>query len=244
MLGGLFLAGLLTDMMARHTPVPRVTLMLIVGFLAGPSVLDLLPAFSEQWFPILTDIALVMIGFLLGQKITPSALRQSGKAVLAMSLGEVLVTSSLVFSVLLLLGMQHEIALLLGAIAPASAPAATVDVVRESRAKGTFTQDLLSIVAIDDAWGLLMYKYRTLRDPRGDRRGPSIRSIAARYPGGGRRNRTSVVSYVECRIKPLWLDPGVAIAELPVDARPSVVTSALPGLDFGPDLLQHIDPSV
>ncbi len=158
-LGGLFLAGLLTDVVARHAPVPRVTLMLIVGFVAGPEVLDLLSDFSEQWFPILTELALVMIGFLLGQKVTPQSLRECGKSVLAMSVGEVLVTSSLVFLVLLTVGVQFEIALLLGGIAPASAPAATVDVVRESRAKGGFTQNLLSIVAVDDAWGLLIFSF-------------------------------------------------------------------------------------
>jgi NhaP-type Na+/H+ or K+/H+ antiporter len=65
MIGGLVLLGLATDFLSRHTPIPRVTMLLLIGFVAGPSVLDLLPGFCEKWFPILTKIALVMVGFLL-----------------------------------------------------------------------------------------------------------------------------------------------------------------------------------
>lgn len=64
--GGLFLIGLLADLAGRHTPLPRVTLLLMSGFLIGPSVLDWLPSFTADWFPVLTNFALAMIGFLLG----------------------------------------------------------------------------------------------------------------------------------------------------------------------------------
>lgn len=155
--GGLFLIGLLADLVGRKTPLPRVTLLLLCGFLIGPSVLDWLPEFTIAWFPVLTDIALAMIGFLLGEKLTRARLAKMGTAVLAMSIGEVLLTALLVFSVLSLFGAPVEIALLLAGIAPATAPAATLDVVREYRAKGRFTDTLLGIVAIDDAWGLLLF---------------------------------------------------------------------------------------
>ncbi len=155
--GGLFLVGLLADLAGRHSPLPRVTLLLVAGFLIGPSVLNWLPEFTGDWFPVLTDIALAMIGFLLGQKLTPAKLRELGCSVLSMSVGEVMLTALLVFSVLTLLGVSMEVALLLAGIAPATAPAATVDVVREYDARGKFTDTLLGIVAIDDAWGLLVF---------------------------------------------------------------------------------------
>lgn len=155
--GGLFLLGLLADLVGRHTPLPRVTLLLVAGFTIGPSGLNWLPAFTEQWFPLLTDIALAMIGFLLGHNLTRTRLATLGRAVLAMSIGEVVMTSVLVFSVLYAFGAPVDVALLLAGIAPATAPAATVDVVREYRAKGQFTNTLLGIVAIDDAWGLLVF---------------------------------------------------------------------------------------
>lgn len=155
--GGLFLFGLLADLLGRHTPLPRVTLLLLTGFFLGPSVLDWLPHFTTDWFPVLTDIALTMIGFLLGQKLTLVKLQDMGRSVMMMSIGEVMLTTLLVFSVLVLFGIPMELALLLAGIAPATAPAATMDVVHESRAKGKFTDTLLGIVAIDDAWGLLVF---------------------------------------------------------------------------------------
>ena len=155
--GGLFMLGLLSDLAGRYTPLPRVTLLLLAGFIIGPSVLDWLPHFTNKWFPVLTDVALAMIGFLLGQNLTRKRFAELGRSVLAMSLGEVIMTALLVFTVLFLSGVPIEVALILAGIAPATAPAATVDVVHEYQARGKFTNTLLGIVAIDDAWGLLMF---------------------------------------------------------------------------------------
>jgi Kef-type K+ transport system membrane component KefB len=155
--GGLFLLGLLADLAGRHSPLPRVTLLLLCGFIIGPSMLDWLPGFTQQWFPVLTDIALAMIGFLLGQNMTRARLAELGRPVLAMSIGEVIMTALLVFAILSLAGVPLEVALLLAGIAPATAPAAIVDVVHEYQARGRFTDTLLGIVAIDDAWGLLIF---------------------------------------------------------------------------------------
>lgn len=156
-LGSLFLVGLLADLVGRHTPLPRITVLLIAGFAIGPSAFNLLPPFTEEWFPVLTDIALAMVGFLLGQKLTLRGLKKLGSSILAISIGEVLVSALLTGSVLFLIGLPIEVALILAGVAPASAPAATLDIVRELRAKGRFTDALLDIVAIDDAWGLLLF---------------------------------------------------------------------------------------
>lgn len=155
--GGMFLLGLLADLLGRRTALPRVTLLLLAGFAIGPSALDWLPAFTGQWFPVLTDIALAMIGFLLGQNLTRERFEELGRSVLAMSLGEVALTTLLVFTGLLVFGVPVELALLLAGIAPATDPAATIDVVHENEARGKFTDTLLGIVAIDDAWGLLAF---------------------------------------------------------------------------------------
>jgi len=156
-LGSLFLLGLVADLLGTHTPLPRVTVLLLAGIAIGPSGYDLLPGFTQTWFPALTDIALTMIGFLLGQKLTRPVLRELGRSVLAMSIGEVVMAALLIFSVLSLFGVPPEIALLLAGIAPASAPAATLDIVHEFEAEGRFTDTLLDMVAIDDAWGLLVF---------------------------------------------------------------------------------------
>lgn len=155
--GGLFLIGLLADLIGRHTMLPRVTLLLLAGFLIGPSMLDILPAFTDQWFPVLTDISLAMIGFLLGQNMTNEKFNELGRTVIVTSIGEVVMTAILIFTVLVLFGVPVQIALLLAGIAPATAPAATMDVINEYQAKGKYSNTLLGIVAIDDAWGLLVF---------------------------------------------------------------------------------------
>ncbi len=156
-LGTLLLLGLATDAIGRHTPLPRVTLMLILGFLIGPSGFKILPEFSERLFPLITDMALLMIGFLLGEKVTFSLRRSKSKVILWVSFAEVFITATVVLVGLLLFGISKEIALLLAAISTATAPAATVDVVHEVKADGPFTRTLLGVVAIDDAWGLIVF---------------------------------------------------------------------------------------
>jgi Kef-type K+ transport system membrane component KefB len=156
-LGMLLLVGLLTDLVGRRTKLPRVTLLLVFGILVGPSALNLLPDIGERWFVVVADMALVMVGFLLGEKLTVKALRGSGWQVFAISSGVVLATATLVVAGLGLLGVPLTVALLLGGIAPATAPAASVDVVHEARAEGPFSRTLLGIVAVDDAWGILVF---------------------------------------------------------------------------------------
>jgi Kef-type K+ transport system membrane component KefB len=69
-LGVLFLCGVATDAIGRRTRLPRVTLLLILGFVIGASELDFFYPYEGKWVPVLTDIALVMVGFLLGGQFT------------------------------------------------------------------------------------------------------------------------------------------------------------------------------
>ena len=157
MLGLLFLLGLVTDLIGGRTPLPRVTLLLLAGFAIGPSGLDVLPGFQQDWFPVITNIALSMVGFLLGHHLTFASLKLRGTMVLGISLGAVVATAVSVFVGLIFVGVQPELALVLAGIAPATAPTATLDVIREVRAKGEFSKILENVVAIDDAWGLLLF---------------------------------------------------------------------------------------
>ena len=149
--------GLATDWLGRATRLPRVTLLLGFGLLLGRDGLDLLPEASYRVLPLVTETALLLVGFLLGGKLSLRALRQHGRAVLAISLSVLAVTFLVVAGGLWLLGLPPVAALLLGGIALATDPAATMEVVREARAKGDFVDTLQGIVAIDDAWGLIVF---------------------------------------------------------------------------------------
>ena len=156
-LGALFLLGLLTDAIGRHTRLPRVTLLLVFGFIIGPAGLGFLSSEHEKWFSLVADMSLVMVGFLLGEKFTLASLREHGRFVLWFSVAEVFVTAVVVLFGLLLIGAQMGTALLLAGIATATDPAATSDVVNETKADGIFSRTLLGIVAVDDAWGLIVF---------------------------------------------------------------------------------------
>ena len=156
-LGGILLLGLATDVLGQRTLLPRVTLMLLFGMLIGPGMLDLVPTVVADRFELIASMALLMVGFLLGGRLTRDTLRRSGREIISISVTAVIVTSFIVFLGLMLVGVPLEIAILLGCIASATAPAATVDIVMESGYKGRFAELLLAIVALDDAWGLIIF---------------------------------------------------------------------------------------
>jgi Kef-type K+ transport system membrane component KefB len=149
--------GFVFDAIGRRTKLPRVTLLLVFGFSIGPAALDLLPDVTATWFPAVTDIALVMVGFLLGGALTRRALRERGQQVLLVSLAVVLATFAIVGAGMLALGATLPVALLFAAISTATDPAASADVVHESNHDTPFSRTLTAIVAIDDAWGLVVF---------------------------------------------------------------------------------------
>ena len=81
-LGAVLLAGFVADAIGRRSALPRVTLLIAVGLLIGPSALDLLPEASETWFALASHTALAMVGFLLGESLSLRTLRENGRAVL------------------------------------------------------------------------------------------------------------------------------------------------------------------
>ena len=158
-LGGLLLAGLVADEIGRRTRLPRVTLLILFGVAAGPSGFDFLPAEVQDWYEFLASTALTMVAFLLGGTLSLTTLRSHGKEILTVSLAAVGVTAFLVGIGLIVIGTPVPVALLLAGIATATAPAATQDVVRQIQARGPFTDTLLGIVAVDDAWGIVIFSF-------------------------------------------------------------------------------------
>jgi Kef-type K+ transport system membrane component KefB len=156
-LGGILLLGMATDLLGRRTFLPRVTLLLIFGVIIGPEVLDLIPDFFTHRFELIAEMALLMVGFLLGGKLTKETLAQNGRRMLIISITAALTTSLIVLCGLSLLGLGFGLVILLASLAAATAPAAVVDVVMEVEDNSPFANLLLSIVALDDAWALLIF---------------------------------------------------------------------------------------
>lgn len=155
--GVLFLVALALDAIGRIVHVPRVTLLILLGAALGPPGLNVLPDVLANGDEAFAAMALTMVAFLLGGSLERSALKAHGREILAISLCVVAISALLVGITLILIGTPVVVALALAGISAATAPAATRDVVRQSGRKGRFATNLLGIVAIDDAWGLLVF---------------------------------------------------------------------------------------
>ena len=165
------LAGLLMTRLAKPLGLPSVTAYLVAGVLIGPFCLGRLGieglGFTSMTevdrLSLVSDVALGFIAFSIGNEFRLSQLRQTGKQATVIGIVQALSATVLVDLALLLFHLLFpqllnvEQAITLGAIATATAPAATLMVVRQYKAKGPLTDLLLPIVALDDAVGLVVF---------------------------------------------------------------------------------------
>jgi len=164
-------AGLMLSRLAKLVKLPAVTAYLVAGILIGPYLLG---AFGVKGlgfvsmediksYSILSDVALGFIAFSIGNEFRLSSLKQTGKQAAVIGIVQAVFTTLVVDAALI--GLHFIIpdklplpaAIVLGAVASATAPAATLMVVRQYKAKGPVTQILLPIVALDDAVGLVLF---------------------------------------------------------------------------------------
>ena len=144
---------------------PDVTSFLIAGIIVGPYVLGrtgigFTDSYELSQVAILTNVALGFIAFDIGSEFELAKLKDMGKTALFIGIFQALAATILVDIALLLLGdrfLSAPTAIVLGAIASATAPAATLMVVRQFKAKGPVTDLLLPIFALDDAAGLVIF---------------------------------------------------------------------------------------
>ena len=165
-------AGLFMSRVVKPLKLPAVTGYLVAGILIGPYCLGLLGVKGLGFtstedvaaMSIINDVALGFIAFAIGDEFRLSQLKKTGKQATVIGIFQAVLTTALVDAVLIglhfILGPEKlplSTAIILGAIASATAPAATLMVVRQYKAKGKLTSLLLPIVALDDAVGLIIF---------------------------------------------------------------------------------------
>ncbi len=155
----IIVAGYAGAKVLRKIHLPAVTAYLLIGILIGPRLLSLLPVKIIDLSGFISHFVLGVIAFSLGENFTLKDIKKAGKAVVWISILEAGVTWILVTLVVIVYFLLKHApihpALILGAAAAATAPAATVMVIREYRSSGPVTNMLLRVVAIDDAWCLV-----------------------------------------------------------------------------------------
>ncbi len=169
-------AGLLFTRVIKPFGLPAVTGYLIAGILVGPYGLGQLAqllgieglGFSSmgyiEHFGVISDVALGFIAFSIGNEFRLSQLKKIGKQATVIGIAQAFVAALFVDVALCVLSLvlgeevlPMSVAITLGAVATATAPAATLMVVRQYKAKGPLTDILLPIVALDDAVGLIVF---------------------------------------------------------------------------------------
>lgn len=165
------MGGLLMSRPAKKLGLPAVTAYLITGLLLGPFCLGAFQVsglgFSSleqvSQFNIISQVALGFIAFAIGDEFRLEQLRSMGSRVIVVGIAQAVVTTAIVDLALIALHLLNPTlislpsAITLGAIAAATAPAATLMVVRQYKADGPLTHLLLMVVAIDDAVGLVLF---------------------------------------------------------------------------------------
>ena len=164
------LAGLLLSRLAKLVKLPAVTAYLISGVLIGPCVLGAIgiPGIgitSEQieGFGLISDLALGFIAFSMGNEFRLSQLKKIGKQATVIGVLQALITTVVVDIALIALHfampdtLSIPAAIVLASVATATAPAATLMVIKQYKAKGPVTDVLLPVVALDDAVGLVVF---------------------------------------------------------------------------------------
>ena len=156
-LGIAMVAGLIFSRIVKKVRLPNVTGFLVAGLLIGPCCLKLVPSEALEGLNIITTVALGFIAFSIGGEFRIASIRAIGKNVIIITLFQSLLAAALVDIVLCVCGFNTSESIILGAIATATAPAATLMVVRQYKAKGELTNTLLPVVAMDDAVGLVVF---------------------------------------------------------------------------------------
>lgn len=165
-------AGLLLSRLAKLIQLPAVTAYLVAGIIVGPFCLGAFGVqglgftgldMSNGTFSVISDVALGFIAFSIGNEFRLSELKHIGKTATIIGIFQAVFTTLVVDAVLI--GLHFiiptrfplEAAIVLGAVASATAPAATLMVVKQYKAKGPVTSTLLPVVALDDAVGLVLF---------------------------------------------------------------------------------------
>ena len=155
-LGVLILAGYLLGRLCQALRLPTITGYIVAGLLLSHSVSGLIDRHTVESLGPFTEVALGFIALTIGGEFQLAKLRRTGSKILIITLFEA-VLAALVVALALGLLLPFSYALLLGAIAAATAPAATVVIVRELRARGEFIDYLFGVVAFDDAVSVLLF---------------------------------------------------------------------------------------
>jgi Kef-type K+ transport system membrane component KefB len=157
--GFLTLAGFYLGKSMRFVRLPSIIGFMIVGVVLGPSVLGFLGEELKASIDFITEIALGFVALSIGLELSFSTLRRQGLGIILIIVAESFMAFAVVSAAVFLLTRNIALALIFGALAPASAPAGTVAVIQEYKARGNLTNALYAVVGFDDGLAIIIFGF-------------------------------------------------------------------------------------
>jgi len=186
----LLLFAFLVVLLAKKYRIPIVVGYVFLGIILSPDIITIIPAIDQEMsrmytfilsnLDYVTNIALAFIAFTIGSELSIKTIKRLGKSIFSIAIMESAAAFLVVASAVYLIGRPLYMALLFGAIASATAPAATVMVLKEYNAEGPLTSTIMAVVGLDDAFALIIFSL--------------INPIAySQYQGGGTINLSEII---------------------------------------------------
>lgn len=159
LLGIAIIVGFYMGHVAQCIKLPSLIGYMVSGVVLGPSILNLIDEPMIDRLSFLTEIALGLVAFIIGSELSLSSLKRLGSGIISIILAESFCAFFVVLIAVYFLTRDLPLSIVLGAVAPASAPAGTVAVIQEYKAKGTLTKALYAVVGFDDGLAIIIFGF-------------------------------------------------------------------------------------
>jgi Kef-type K+ transport system membrane component KefB len=159
LLGFTILIGYIFGKYIKFLKLPSIIGFMTLGVILGPSFLNLHSEAIQSELSFITEIALGFVALSIGLELKLSILKQFGKSIIYIIIFESFGAFLVVFTGIYLTTKNVPLALIFASIAPASAPAGTVAIIQEYKAKGTLTKALYAVVGFDDGLGIIIFGF-------------------------------------------------------------------------------------
>jgi Kef-type K+ transport system membrane component KefB len=159
LLGIVIIVGYYMGHTARLVKLPSIIGYMILGVILGPSVLHLISEPAMEHLSFITEIALGLVAFSIGAELSIPSLKRLGPGIVSIIFAESFAAFFVVTGLVYLLTRDLPMALIFGAMAPSSAPAGTVAVIQEYKAKGNLTKALYAVVGFDDGLAIIIFGF-------------------------------------------------------------------------------------
>lgn len=152
------LVGAIGGRVARIFKLPNVSGYLVAGLFLGPSFFRLISGQDIESFSVINELALAVIAFSIGSEFVIKDMRKLGKSIVIITLAEVVGAVFIVFAVMFYVFNQpFAFSIVIASMSAATAPAATLLVIKQFKAHGPLTRTILPVVALDDVFGIIAF---------------------------------------------------------------------------------------